>query len=297
MVDEQHKTIFPTAKVRISNTNMLVDDSSSVKRKRTRKKTNITWKHCQRFDHPTIKGNSILHCNYFQQKYHGGGIHRMKQHLGHQEKGDATPCPKVPPSVRNEIQNNLKKVSARKKVMQGNADASKEIQDKHHSSTSTGSFAKVGAIQIQGQGREDTSLVVKEGNMKAGQTGINVGLSRLLVDSQQKLVEKVTPLENMNCNSIAANHEMSHVNDETMVDNMEEAIDATTVQRAPKEEIFKITIDGKEHKFQRDSAEEFITSQDKATTTTIAMVEVDEASPFKLVLPTVVKQRIEVPKS
>ncbi|XP_042485141.1 uncharacterized protein LOC122065399 isoform X4 [Macadamia integrifolia] len=178
----------------------------------------------------------------------------MKQHLGHQEKGDAAPCRKVPESVRDQIQNDLNMVSAGKKVKPGNA--SKKIQDKQYVSRQVD--------PIQGEGEEDTCLLVKEGNMKADPTGI-VELSGLLVGGQHKLIEKATPLEHMNSIFFAASYEMSHANDETLIDNMQEATGAITDLR--------------------DQASATITRPQTST---------DQASSSKLVPPTFDKQRSEV---
>ncbi|XP_042497635.1 protein AGENET DOMAIN (AGD)-CONTAINING P1-like [Macadamia integrifolia] len=128
VVDEQHNVPFLNpAEVGISNAiRPIIGGSSSINRK-ARAKTDITWEHCKILDLPNRKWK-VLQCNYCEQIYKGGGINRMKQHLGHQEKGDATPCQKVPESVRDQIQNDLNMVSAGKKVKPGNA--SKKIQDK-----------------------------------------------------------------------------------------------------------------------------------------------------------------------
>ncbi|KAJ4976726.1 hypothetical protein NE237_001832 [Protea cynaroides] len=287
-VDEPHSDEFSTVEVGISNANVLVGASSSVKRKVTRIKEDITWRYCKRLPHPSKEEKYILQCNYCEQKFKGGGIHRMKQHLS-QEKGDAAPCKKVPPNVLEEIQNDLKLVPTRKKFKQGNA--SKEIQGKHPSSTSIRSSTKFiskseennSVDAIQGEGREDTSPVVKEGNLKTGPTGIS-GLSG--VDGQEKVVEKDTQ-ENMSYKSITAT---SHVNDEKMAANMEDAI---IDQRDPNE-IYEVAIDGKEYEYQKDSGEEF-THKDKAIKTTMPMIEsIDQASTFRYGPTTIVKQEIEV---
>ncbi|XP_042519672.1 uncharacterized protein LOC122093401 isoform X2 [Macadamia integrifolia] len=129
VVDEQPNVPFLNPEEGISNAiRPVIDGLSSINRK-TRAKTDITWEHCKNLDLPNRKGKD-LQCNYCEQIYRGGGINRMKQHLGHREKGDATPCRKVPESVRDQIQNDLNMVSARKKVEPVNA--SKKIQDKQY---------------------------------------------------------------------------------------------------------------------------------------------------------------------
>ncbi|KAJ4976984.1 hypothetical protein NE237_002090 [Protea cynaroides] len=261
VVDEQHNAEFSTVEVGISNANMLVGASSFIMRKVTRTKTNITWGHCKILHHPSIEGKNILRCNYCGHEFMGG---------------DATPCQQVPQSVRNEIQNDLKRVPTKKKFKQGNAP--KEIQGKYHPSASIRSSAK-GRYKSYSQGTK----------LKTGPTGIS-GLSG--VDGQKKVVEKDT-LENMSYKSITAT---SHVNDEMVATNVEEAIDAIIHQR-DSNEIYEIAIDVKEYKYKKYSGEEF-TPKYKAIKTTIPMIEsIDQASTFRYVSTTIVKQGIEVQKN
>ncbi|PKI72347.1 hypothetical protein CRG98_007217 [Punica granatum] len=69
----------------------------------TPQKTDPAWKHCQMFKN----GDKVhLKCLYCAKLFKGGGIHRIKEHLaGH--KGNASTCFRVPPDVRELMQQSL----------------------------------------------------------------------------------------------------------------------------------------------------------------------------------------------
>ncbi|KAJ4976512.1 hypothetical protein NE237_001618 [Protea cynaroides] len=132
--DEQHIVSFPTSEV---------ETSSSIKKKPTRTKTDIAWKYCIVLDNPNGK-RRILECIFCKQRYAGGGIYRMKEHLGGKEKGDARACPRVPEEVCNAIRRSLEKIPLGEKVKQRGYASKDNQQSKHNLHTSTKSHNKTG---------------------------------------------------------------------------------------------------------------------------------------------------------
>lgn len=80
----------------------------------TRQKTDPAWKHCQMYK----SGDKVqLKCLYCSKLFKGGGIHRIKEHLaGH--KGNASTCLRTPPDVRQQMQQSLDGVVAKRRRKQ-----------------------------------------------------------------------------------------------------------------------------------------------------------------------------------
>ncbi|CAO2817112.1 unnamed protein product [Amaranthus hypochondriacus] len=72
------------------------------------------WKHCEMYK----DGERVqLKCIYCAKIFRGGGIHRIKEHLACQ-KGNASACDRVPPDVRQAMQESLEVVVVKKKRKQ-----------------------------------------------------------------------------------------------------------------------------------------------------------------------------------
>lgn len=84
----------------------------------TSQKHDPAWKHCQMFKN----GDRVqLKCVYCGKIFKGGGIHRIKEHLAGQ-KGNASTCLRVPPDIRNVMQQSLDGVVVKKRKKQKIAD-------------------------------------------------------------------------------------------------------------------------------------------------------------------------------
>ncbi|KAF1895824.1 hypothetical protein Lal_00037940 [Lupinus albus] len=73
-----------------------------------RTKSDPTWDHCQLVQ--DVDGKNNIKCLYCSKCYKGGGIHRIKQHLGG-EKGDVLPYLSAPFEVKHQLKEHLNQVS------------------------------------------------------------------------------------------------------------------------------------------------------------------------------------------
>ncbi|KAG9151473.1 hypothetical protein Leryth_015084 [Lithospermum erythrorhizon] len=77
----------------------------------TSQKHDPAWKHCQMYKN----GDKVhLKCVYCGKVFKGGGIHRIKEHLACQ-KGNAATCLRVQPDVKQQMQESLNGVLAKKR--------------------------------------------------------------------------------------------------------------------------------------------------------------------------------------
>ncbi|KAH8506859.1 hypothetical protein H0E87_013600 [Populus deltoides] len=77
-----------------------------------RRKKDVGWKHCEMLKN---EKRVQIKCNYCAKLFKGGGIHRFKEHLAGRNSGGVPSCTRVPPDVRDLMEQHLSPIVVRQR--------------------------------------------------------------------------------------------------------------------------------------------------------------------------------------